>query len=147
MQRQGRRAMVSPCTSSSRQIAHSPASLVRTSSGRQTDTSHHRHESGIIGPFLTKHMFYSTYQNEYFISMSECRYTWHFLTGASKRASAHNVILSYIDSNFNGLTCSRTLSVLHFYLTFIGLKSTDDSVLFVFLSIIIQCIFCRGLLL
>ncbi|TNN50216.1 hypothetical protein EYF80_039588 [Liparis tanakae] len=27
MQRQGRRAMVSPCTSSSRQMAHSPASL------------------------------------------------------------------------------------------------------------------------
>lgn len=33
MQRQGSRAMVSPCTSSSRQIAHSPASLVSTSSG------------------------------------------------------------------------------------------------------------------
>lgn len=36
MQRQGRRAMVSPCTSSSRQMAHSPASLDRTSSRRQT---------------------------------------------------------------------------------------------------------------
>lgn len=99
MQRQGSLAIVSPCASSSRQIAHSPTSLARTSSEKQTGTSHHWHNHIYRPYFIIKH--YSIDQNVYYIIMSVCRYTLH----------CH---LKF-DIKIRGVNLSKNIFLLHFF--------------------------------